>query len=195
MSIIHEALKKASEGKEPLILKPAPAVAHPKKPALRRKAVRHSPTRRKATTVYLVLSASSLAFCAALFFDFHLSLKKEHDTVAVPEQTNAGVAQDARRKTQDVVEAQVTRHETEGEIVPHFEKGAQDARRKTLDDKKLEFPEIVLSGVMMENPPTALVNGRIVKAGDTIEGVRIVAIHPDRVVFKYRRRKFIKWLF
>jgi hypothetical protein len=47
---------------------------------------------------------------------------------------------------------------------------------------------------MMENPPQALVNGRFLKVGDKLEGVKVVKITSDFVTFEYQGRKFKKWI-
>ena len=58
-----------------------------------------------------------------------------------------------------------------------------------------ELPFIELTGIMMENPPRALVNGQFVMVGDKVSGVKILKIYPDHVVFRYRKKNFKKFIF
>ena len=59
---------------------------------------------------------------------------------------------------------------------------------------KKKVSEVELTGIMMENPPQALVNGRFVTVGDKIQGVVVLEIQLDHVTFEYRGRKFKRWL-
>jgi type II secretory pathway component PulC len=55
-------------------------------------------------------------------------------------------------------------------------------------------PRIELTGIMMENPPQALINGRFIKVGEKFRGVKVVKIVSDSVTFEYQGRKFKKLL-
>jgi len=59
-------------------------------------------------------------------------------------------------------------------------------------------PKLVLKGIAWDKTePLALINDRVVKEGDTIEGARIVKIDFDGVAVRYRGKKFtfklIEW--
>ena len=59
-----------------------------------------------------------------------------------------------------------------------------------------EPPKLVLKGIAWgKTEPLALINDRVVKEGDTIEGARILKIDFDRVVVRYRGKKFTFKLF
>ncbi len=58
-----------------------------------------------------------------------------------------------------------------------------------------EFPLIELTGIMMENPPRALVNGQFVMVGDKVNGVKILKIYSDHVVFRFQKKNFKKFIF
>jgi len=55
-----------------------------------------------------------------------------------------------------------------------------------------KMPRIELTGIMMENPPQVLVNGHFLSVGDKLEGVKVIKITPDSVMFEYQGRKFRK---
>jgi type II secretory pathway component PulC len=57
-----------------------------------------------------------------------------------------------------------------------------------------KMPMIELTGIMMENPPQALINGRFLKVGGKFGGVKVVKIVSDSVTFEYQGRKFKKLL-
>jgi hypothetical protein len=56
--------------------------------------------------------------------------------------------------------------------------------------KKIKIPDLKLSGIMMEYPPSALVNGQFVGVGDELEGAVVLEIHKDHVVFEFHGQKF-----
>ena len=57
-----------------------------------------------------------------------------------------------------------------------------------------KMPRVELTGIMMENPPQALINGRFLKVGAKFKGVKIIQIVSNSVTFEYQGRKFKKWL-
>ena len=54
----------------------------------------------------------------------------------------------------------------------------------------VRIPKIDVTGVMLENPPKALINGHIIEEGSKIDNVRVVNIHSDRIDFSYRGKRF-----
>ncbi|MBI1882934.1 MAG: general secretion pathway protein GspB [Chlamydiae bacterium] len=58
-----------------------------------------------------------------------------------------------------------------------------------------EHPPITLNGIMMGEPPQALVNGRFVNEGDSVDGVKVVKIKSDHVVFKFEGKKFRRTIY
>jgi len=53
-------------------------------------------------------------------------------------------------------------------------------------------PKLVLKGIAWDKTEAlALINGLVVKEGDTIQGARIVKIDFDRVTLRYRSKKFV----
>jgi len=53
-------------------------------------------------------------------------------------------------------------------------------------------PKLVLKGIAWDKTePLALINGQVVKEGNTIGGARIVKIDFDRVAVRYRGNKFV----
>lgn len=57
------------------------------------------------------------------------------------------------------------------------------------------IPRLELTGIMMEDRPQALVNGVFVKQGDEVNGVKILEIYSDHVVFQFGDKKFKKSLY
>jgi len=56
----------------------------------------------------------------------------------------------------------------------------------------VEPPKLVLKGIAWdETQPLSLINDLVVKEGDAIQGARIVKIDFDRVVVRYRSKKFV----
>jgi len=56
----------------------------------------------------------------------------------------------------------------------------------------LQPPQLVLKGIVWdETKPLALINGLVVKEGDTIQGARIVKIDFERVAVQYRSKEFV----
>lgn len=54
-------------------------------------------------------------------------------------------------------------------------------------------PSLTLSGILWHEEPSerrAMINGIIMKEGSVIEGVKVVEIHPTRVVFSHNGRPF-----
>jgi len=55
----------------------------------------------------------------------------------------------------------------------------------------IQPPKLVLKGIAWDKTePLALINGQVVKEGNTIGGARILKIDFDRVVVRYRGKKF-----
>ena len=51
--------------------------------------------------------------------------------------------------------------------------------------------KFVCTGVIYDaKSPVAIINESIVELGDTIDGARVVAIYPEEVVIRYRKKKF-----
>jgi hypothetical protein len=67
-------------------------------------------------------------------------------------------------------------------------------KNQTTSKISKKIPSIELTGIMMENPPQALINGRFLTAGEKFKGIQIVRIFPDHVTFLYQGKKFKKWL-
>ncbi|MBI1870802.1 MAG: general secretion pathway protein GspB [Chlamydiae bacterium] len=60
---------------------------------------------------------------------------------------------------------------------------------------KQKFPKIELTGIMMETPPQALVNGQFVGEGDRVaEGVTVLKIEADHVTLSRNGHPFKKWI-
>ncbi len=79
------------------------------------------------------------------------------------------------------------------EITDPFRKFDQ---KELLDKTVLEFSELVLSGVMMENSqPIALINDQILKEGDKISGFEVKEIRPNEVVLIRGLEKYTLKLF
>jgi len=65
-------------------------------------------------------------------------------------------------------------------------------KKKVKKSLPVEPPKLVLKGIAWdETEPLALLNGLVVKEGDTIQGARIVKIDFDRVVVRYSSKRFI----
>jgi len=66
--------------------------------------------------------------------------------------------------------------------------------KKEEEEKSLPIqpPNLVLKGIAWDEiEPLALINGLVVKEGDTIEGVRIVRIDFERILVRYRSKEFV----
>jgi DNA-binding transcriptional regulator YdaS (Cro superfamily) len=86
-----------------------------------------------------------------------------------------------------------------------YHEGARDPffflpkeREKIEKSLPLQPPKLVLKGIVWdETKPLALINGLVVKEGDTIQGATIVKIDFERVTIRYRSKEFIieliKW--
>jgi len=77
-----------------------------------------------------------------------------------------------------------------------YYKGKRDpfliAVKKKEESPRIEPPKLVLKGIAYdEAEPLALINDRVVKQGDTIEGARIVKIDFDRVVVHHGKKEFV----
>ncbi len=78
-----------------------------------------------------------------------------------------------------------------------YHKGRRDpfvpvVRKKVKKSLPVKPPKLVLKGIAWdETGPLALINDLVVKAGDTIQGARIVKIDFDRVTVQYRSKKFV----
>jgi len=77
-----------------------------------------------------------------------------------------------------------------------YRKGKRDpfliAVKKKEESPRIEPPKLVLKGIAYdEAEPLALINDRVVKQGDTIEGARIVKIDFDRVVVRHGKEEFV----
>jgi len=77
-----------------------------------------------------------------------------------------------------------------------YHKGKRDpfliAVKKKEESPRIEPPKLVLKGIAYDKTePLALINDRVVKQGDTIEGARIVKIYFDRVVVRHGKKEFI----
>jgi len=56
----------------------------------------------------------------------------------------------------------------------------------------IKLPPLLLKGIAYdETQPLALINDRVVKEGDTVQGARIGKINFDQVVVWYRSKKFV----
>ncbi|OUW17860.1 MAG: hypothetical protein CBD18_03810 [Opitutales bacterium TMED158] len=65
------------------------------------------------------------------------------------------------------------------------EEGATSTGQAPIDSRDL-FPKIRVSGIFYNLPkPAASVNGRILRVGDTVSGVRIVSIEKENVVMQF----------
>lgn len=64
--------------------------------------------------------------------------------------------------------------------------------KKKEESPRIEPPKLVLKGIAYDKiEPLALINDRVVKEGDTIEGARIVKIDFDRVVVHHGKKEFV----
>jgi len=78
-----------------------------------------------------------------------------------------------------------------------YHKGRRDPflppiKKKVKESLPIQPPKLVLKGIAWdETEPLALLNGLVVKEGDTIQGARIVKIDFDRVVVRYSSKRFI----
>ena len=65
-------------------------------------------------------------------------------------------------------------------------------KEKVKKSLPMEPPQLALKGIAWdETEPLALINGLLVKEGDTIQGARIVKIDFDRVAVRYGSKKFV----
>ena len=53
-----------------------------------------------------------------------------------------------------------------------------------------EQPQLKLTGILYSDDPSAIVDGEIVKEGDTIDGAKVVKIHRYKVEFEKGRKKW-----
>jgi hypothetical protein len=91
--------------------------------------------------------------------------------------------------------------EKQGEIdrMLVYHEGARDPffflpkeREKIEKSLPLQPPKLVLKGIVWdETKPLALINGLVVKEGDTIQGATIVKIDFERVTIQYRSQRFV----
>jgi len=80
-----------------------------------------------------------------------------------------------------------------------YHEGARDPfflllkkKEKIKKSLPLQPPELVLKGIAWdETKPLALINGLVVKEGDTIQGATIVKIDFERVAIQYCSQKFV----
>jgi len=77
-----------------------------------------------------------------------------------------------------------------------YHKGKRDpfllVIKKKEESPRLEPPKLILKGIAYDKTePLALINDRVVKEGDTIEGARIVKIDFDRVVVHHGKKEFV----
>ena len=80
-----------------------------------------------------------------------------------------------------------------------YHKGSRDPlvlpAKKTVETRKatlIKLPPLSLKGIAWDDAePLALINGLVVKEGDTIQGAKIVKIDFDRVAVRYRAKKFV----
>ena len=64
--------------------------------------------------------------------------------------------------------------------------------KKKKESLPVKPPKLVLKGIAWDKTePLALINGLLVKEGDTIQGARIVKIDFDRVAVRYRSKRFV----
>ncbi len=65
------------------------------------------------------------------------------------------------------------------------------AARAGIEPAQIEPPALVLNGILHDDAkPYAIVNGRIVVKGDTIEGAEITEINKDAVKFLFQGKDF-----
>jgi len=77
-----------------------------------------------------------------------------------------------------------------------YHQGRRDPFLLPVKEKKkslpVQPPKLVLKGIAWdETEPLALINGLVVKEGDTIQGARIVKIDFDGIAVRYRAKKFV----
>jgi len=67
--------------------------------------------------------------------------------------------------------------------------------KKKIQSMTLEFSDLALSGIMWEaQQPVALINGEILKVGDTVAGFRVESIKPGEVVVTRGMEKHVMQL-
>lgn len=75
--------------------------------------------------------------------------------------------------------------------VPPDEKADHEPRPSATPLPPAELPNLNLAGVIWdESRPIAVINGRMVAVGDTIEGADIIGIDLDGVQMRYGRSEF-----
>jgi len=162
MSIINEALKKAS--------KEVKGAEQWKLDVIEKRDTAHKqqmtePAKTSGVSWKTVFIALSLCLCAvvigATWYDWNQMQREK--ALVIP----AGiVAEPVHTKTAEVL-----------------------SKKHVLPKKKIKIPDLKLSGIMMEYPPSALVNGQFVGVGDELEGAVVLEIHKDYVMFEFRGQK------
>lgn len=179
MSIIHEALKKASRRREGLYNlidnEPTGERLHIERP---------DRIKRYALAIIIALVALNISI-----FAWNFSLKSEINRIArsVTADDIEGAGTAARGLS--VAEAPPADREVlrEAERKPPPDKEAIDAPAAAND----VLPQLVLKGTMLsKNTSRAFINNSMVKVGDEIEGAEVLSIEQGSVTLRLGEREF-----
>lgn len=185
MSIIHEALKKAaqesaqadslsnavtSKGVISGLKKHQDKGLSSVAPRLKRTILRRQSSKMPLSFyVSLVLTILLLALAGYFVKTYFLPVETESETVEnIQSAAPVSVEEPANIQTRTEI------------------KRDKPVRKK----KPIKIPKIEITGVMMENPPKALINGHIIQEGSSVDGVKVQKIHADHIKFSYRGKRF-----
>ena len=95
-------------------------------------------------------------------------------------------------KKQGEIEEMLAYHEGARDPFYLSLKKKEEIKEEIKESLPLQPPKLVLKGIVWdENEPLALINGLVVKEGDTIQGATIVKIDFERVTIQYRSQQFV----
>ncbi|MBC2606472.1 HDOD domain-containing protein [Pelagicoccus albus] len=198
------AVKKSEPTSEP---SPAPAASTQSEPKVEEKQNKKSLMPLVALAACIALAATGITLMNTVPTEEpseSLSLAEEAPTSSLAsaieqakEMSGITETEEALQEIFDDQELAATPEPAEEELLVHEEADASDLvaekEENELPKPKLPepepeqvFPEVVLGGIFYsEKRPLASVNGKIVKTGDTISGVKIVRIEKARVTVQY----------
>ncbi|UCD15800.1 MAG: DUF805 domain-containing protein [Candidatus Omnitrophota bacterium] len=66
----------------------------------------------------------------------------------------------------------------------------------TTDDKieQQKFPDIHVTGVIYDGEPVVIINGKVAKEGDSVDGVEVIEVSEEEVKLKYQGNIFVRKL-
>lgn len=140
-------------------------------------------------TIFLVVVFVFVGFLAAFFLFKFLTAEKP---AAIPVPSLSAVSQAPSPKPvqsttqpqkdiqQSLAANMDTSPKSNAQVILHEKK--QDTSGKIQEAEKKELPTLILNGIFSgKGDNFALINNRIVKEGDSISGVKVLHIYPNKV--------------